>query len=957
MKQFKDRGNKSNYYRPKTIKTISHKRFKPKKKGFKAFLFKIFFNKKFLKFITIFIIIIIISLIIFISFLSRDLPNPNQLIERNIAQSTTIFDRSGEHILYEFHGDEKRTLINLEEIPDHAKWATISIEDKNFYKHKGFSVWAMIRTIITNILYNKKAGGSTLTQQFVKNALLSPEKKYSRKIKEILIAQKIEKRFTKDEILQMYLNEIPYGSNTYGIEAASQKYFGKSSRDLVLAESAILAALPQAPSRYSPYGPNKDILIGRQQYILSLMEIQGYISKEEKESAEKYEIKFKGPETNITAPHFVMYIREILSEKYGDQMLEQGGLKIYSTIDLEKQKIAEEAIKNRVEKNLKSFNAQNASLVAIDPKNGQILAMVGSKDFFNNEIDGQVNIAIRNRQPGSSLKPLVYAALFNKGYNPNSLVYDVVTNFSASGKAYEPRNYNNQEYGPISFKQALAGSLNVPAVKALYLAGIDNVAKLAQESGYSTLNDPENYGLSLVLGGAEVKLLEHANAYSIFAREGEINPVSGVLRVEDKDGKILEEFKENKKKVLDPNIARMINNILSDNSARSFIFGEKNNLVISGKTVAAKTGTTNNFRDAWTVGYTPSIIAGVWVGNNDNSEMSRGADGSVVAAPIWNEFMKKVLENYPDENFKDPIIEETNKTLLNGKIDGQLIKINKESGEIATENTPEELIEEIFFPKHHSILYYVDINNPLGPAPKNPEQDSQFKLWEDRILDWAKKEDPNYDPNKISEAEGIYSPENTPIFSLSKIEDGKIIKSNYLEVDIDAVATRGIHKVEYYINNNLLERKTFYPFNLNKNISFLNNGYYTLKVVVCDDVLNCAEKLINFNLLLSQEKEFLSPSLNIIYPSSGLALGSIDFPVNIKIINTNPDQIIKIDLKIKNNFTQETKTIKTISSILDKNLEIIWNDAPDKGTYKLYGEFYDWNNNIKKSNEVTININ
>ncbi len=958
-KDLKKRNTGSQYYRPKKIKMVYKKRpeigtqRKNKKNIFLSFLF----HKNTIKaVIFLFLIGIIFSLSV-VFFLSKDLPNPNQLIEREIAQSTIIYDRSGENILYEFHGEEKRTLISLSEIPDFAKHATISIEDKNFYKHKGVSFLAIARTIITNVLYGKKAGGSTLTQQFVKNSLLTSEKKYSRKIKEMIIAQRIEKKFSKDEILQMYLNEIPYGSNAYGIEAASQKYFGKSAKDLNLAESAVLAALPQAPSRYSPYGPNKDLLLGRQQYILDLMQEQGYINQEEKEDAKNYEIKFKGPETNITAPHFVMYVREILSEKYGTKEVEQGGLKIYTTLDLEKQKIAEEAIKNRVEENASKFNASNASLVAVDPKNGQVLAMVGSKDYFNQEIDGQVNVALRLRQPGSSLKPLVYAALFKKGFSPNSILYDVITNFSASGKAYEPNNYNGQESGPISIRKALAGSLNIPAVKALYLAGINNVIELAKEAGYTSLTNPDNYGLSLVLGGAEVKLLEHVNAYSIFAREGEISPVSVILKIENKDGKVLEEFQERKRKVLEPNIAKMINSTLSDNSARSFVFGERNNLTIEGRPVAAKTGTTNNFRDAWTIGYTPSLVAGVWVGNNNNTEMKRGADGSVVAAPIWNEFMRNALQKTAIENFSEPQIEKTGKAIIDGEQIGKIIKINKETGEIATETTAPELVEEIFFADHHSVLFYIDKDDPLGPIPSNPEKDPQFKLWEERVLDWARKQDEHYNPDILNQAENIYDPENIPVFSIKNIEDNTTINNENFSVELQATAPRGIYKVDYYINGNLLDRKTSYPFDLNKNISFLSNGYYNLKVVVCDDVLNCAEKSLEFNLVLDKNNEKLPSNLNIIYPTSGLALNSIDFPLLIKMIVTNPDQIIKIDLFIKNEKTGDINKIKTINTILSKTIESEWEMFPESGTYKLYAEFHDWNGLSKKSNQVTININ
>jgi membrane peptidoglycan carboxypeptidase len=637
-------------------------------------------------------------------------------------------------------------------------------------------------------------------------------------------------------------------------------------------------------------------------------------------------------------------------------MLEQGGLKIYTTIDMEKQKFAEEAIKNRVEENASKFNASNAALVAIDPKNGQILAMVGSKDYFNNDIDGQVNVAIRDRQPGSSLKPLVYASLFTKGYNPNTILYDVITNFSASGQAYEPRNYNNQELGPVSVRKALAGSLNVPAVKAIYLAGINNVIKLAQDAGYSTLNDPDRYGLALVLGGAEVKLLEHVNAYSIFAREGEINPVTGILKIEDHQGNILEEFEEKKRTVLEANFARMINSILSDNGARSFIFGERNNLTIGNRVVAAKTGTTNDFRDAWTVGYTPSLVAGVWVGNNNNSEMSRGADGSVVAAPIWNEFMRKSLEGSPMETFKEPTIEKTGKSIIDGELIGKTIKINKETGEIATESTPEELVEEIFFTEHHSILHYVDKDNPLGDTPKNPEKDPQFSLWESRVLEWAKKQDENYNPDLLSQAENLYDPENAPVFEIKNIGNNDTISSEVLLIGIEANAPRGIFKVEYYINDNLLERKTSYPFDLNKNISFLSNGYYNLKIKVCDDVLNCSEKSLEFNLLLSGNNNSLPTNLNLISPTSGSNLNSIDFPLNVEMVSTNPEKIIKINLMAQKN-GDDPILIKTIEPVLNKTIETSWANKPESGSYKMYGDFYDWNGAVKKSNSITININ
>jgi len=707
----------------------------------RSFWQKIWLNRKrLLALLTIFVAFIALISFVGIILISRDLPNPNQLINREIAQSTKIYDRTGEHILYEIHGDQKRTLVSLDQIPLYVREATVSIEDKNFYKHGGFSIWAMIRTAVTDVIYHQSAGGSTLTQQFIKNAVLTNEKSITRKIKELIMAQQIEKKFSKDEILQMYLNEIPYGSNAYGVEAASQKYFGKDVKDVSLAEAAILAALPQSPSRYSPYGPNQDLLMGRKDYVLDLMAQQGYITDAQRDEAKKEVIKFQRPEVSITAPHFVMYIKNLLSDKYGEKTLEQGGLKIITTIDYDKQKIADEVVVDKTKNYQTKYNANNAALVAIDPKTGQVLAMVGSRDYFDDSIQGQVNVATSLRQPGSSIKPIVYASLFEKGYTPNTILYDVVTNFSTDpSQPYIPHNYNLKEYGPVSIRQALAGSLNIPAVKALYLAGVKNVVELAHAMGYTSL-DENSLGLSLVLGGGEVKLVDHVNAYSAFARDGQVSPLTMILKVEDKDGKTLEEWQPSSKKVITSQTARLINSVLSDNSARTFIFGEKNSLVLGDRPVAAKTGTTNDYHDAWAIGYTPSLVAGVWVGNTDNAAMRLGSDGSIVAAPIWKAFMSGALAGTPVETFKDPDLTKTGKDVIDGiqPVIGTTA-IDSRTGQVASINTPPEFIINKNITDNHSILYYVDKNDPLGPPPTNPENDPQFIGWETAVADWAKK--------------------------------------------------------------------------------------------------------------------------------------------------------------------------------------------------------------------------
>lgn len=889
-----------------------------------------------------------------IFWISRDLPKPNQLINREVAQSTKIYDRTGENIIYEISGVQRRTLVQIKDLPPYVAQSAIAIEDKNFYNHRGFSLWAMFRTAITNVIYRRSAGGSTLTQQFIKNAVLSPEKTITRKIKELVLAYRLEKKFSKDEILQMYLNEIPYGSNAYGIEAASQKYFGKSAKDISLAEAAALAALTQSPSRYSPYGPNKDLLLGRKDYILDLMLEQGYISNTERDVAKTQEVVFKGRDNNMTAPHFIMYIKDILSEKYGEKTIEQDGLKIYTTLDLYKQKIAEEVIAERTKNYPKNNGANNAALVALDPKTGQILAMVGSRDYFNDEIDGQVNVAVRPRQPGSSMKPLVYAALFEKGYTPDTLLYDVVTNFSTNpAEPYEPHNYNGQEYGPIKIRQALAGSLNIPAVKAIYLAGINNVIDLAENMGYSTLSPRSRFGLALVLGGAEVKLLEHTNAYSAFARDGKVSPVVSILKIEDKNGRVIEEYQTAEKKVLSSQVARMINSILSDNAARAFIFGEKNFLVLGNRPVAAKTGTTNDYHDAWTIGYTPSLVTGVWVGNSDNKAMKGKADGSVLAAPIWHDFMLKVLGDTPFESFKAPDDYKTGKPVLDGELSSQNILVDSTTGLPASSSTPTELLENRLLPVHHSILYYLDKDNPLGQAPSKPENDPQFSLWELGVQKWAEK---NASTSSSTLPYGEFNkPENQPSLKIISPLKNQSLNTPKLIVEIEASAPRGISRVEYYLNNNLWQTLWGAPTILDKELGFLNNGYQALKVRACDDVNNCREETLDFNLAIKDNP--VSPgknSIKINYPSNGLALSSIDFPLKLQLAVAKPERLARLSASFKGLDGAPSGSLKEAAGSSSASPLIIWEGAPPAGSYLLSANLFDWNGDIIKSNEVKV---
>lgn len=887
-------------------------------------------------------------------YLSHDLPDPNRLMERQVPESTKIYDRTGQTVLYEIHGAEKRTLINLKDVPDNLKNATIAIEDKDFYKHSGFSVWAIFRTLVTDVIFSKRAGGSTLTQQFIKNSVLTNEKTLTRKIKEIILAYRLEKKFSKDEILQMYFNEIPYGSTAYGVEAASQKYFGKSARDLNLAEAAVLAALPQAPSRYSPYGPNKDILVARQKYIIDLMVKYGYTSKDEAEEAKNFKLTFKPPTDNITAPHFVMYVKETLADKYGEKTVEQGGLKIYTTLDLYKQKIAEEVISAKAPDNEKKYNATNAALVSLDPKNGQILAMVGSRDYFNDKIDGQVNVALQKRQPGSSFKPIVYAASFIKGYTPETVLYDVVTNFSTDpAKPYEPHNYDSKEHGPVTIRQALAGSLNIPAVKTIYLTGINNVLNLAQNLGYSTLNDKDRFGLSLVLGGGEVKLLEHTNAFSAFAREGVKHQLSTILKIEDKDGRILEEFKSQTKKILEPNIARLINSILSDNAARAYVFGANNSLTLGSRPVAAKTGTTNDYRDAWTIGYTPSIVTGVWVGNNNNKEMKRGADGSVVAAPIWHDYMNKILGDTPIEYFNAPENQPTGKAVLDGAIDPAVtVKIDKFSGLLANEFTPAGAVQEKQFKQAHSILYYVNKDAPRGPAPADPSSDPQFNLWEKTILDWAKKQG-IASSTPPTDYDNIHRPENNPIISIDYPNNNQTLTDQLLNVRISATASRGINRVEYYIDGYLFDSATAYPFGLNKSIGALANGFHSLTARACDEVDNCSEQKIGFNIIKNSRPEFTEITVALIQPTATNIVN--DFPLLLRAEVTNQEQVAGVIFYFKDADGKIEQIAQ--SRVVDKIARAEMTRPLTSGLYKFYAQAQGWYSQTALSQEIPITVN
>lgn len=560
--------------------------------------------------------------------------------------STKIFDRNGA-LIYEIYADRRRSPIKLEDIPDQVKRATIAIEDKDFYSHPGFSVSGMARAFYKTLFRNKLEGGSTLTQQLVKNALLTPDRTIRRKIQEFILSLGVEARYSKDEILEMYLNQIPYGGTSYGIEAAAETYFGKNAGDLSLAEASLLAGLPAAPSRYSPFGSHPELAKSRQETVLRRMVEDKKITQEEADAALAEELVYAKPQ-GFNAPHFALWVKEQLAEKYGEAMVEKGGLRVTTTLDMDIQEFAEDAVSDEVSK-LSGKKVGNGAALVTRPGTGEILAMVGSKDYFAEDEDGKVNILFANRQPGSSIKPLNYALAINdKRITASTPLADIPTCFKTIGQEeYCPKNYDGEFHGATQTRFALGNSFNVPAVRVLALNGIEHFIDFARSMGITTFNDPSQYGLSLTLGGGEIRPVDMAEAFGVFANQGVKIPLRAFIKVENWSGKVLYEAptETDGDRVLDSGVAYIISHILLDNNARAQAFGTGSYLNVSGHPeVSVKTGTTNDLRDNWTIGYTKLALVLTWVGNNDNSPMSGAVSGVSGASPIWNRIMKHTLD-------------------------------------------------------------------------------------------------------------------------------------------------------------------------------------------------------------------------------------------------------------------------------------------------------------------------
>lgn len=690
-------------------------------------------------------IIIAAGLLVWISTL--EIPDLSAFEERRVLQSTKIYDRTGEVVLYDLHQDVRRTIVPFEEISQNIKDATVAIEDDQFYNHIGIDIRAIIRAALSNFSQGDLLGGqggSTITQQVIKNSVLQRDKTLTRKVKEAILSIKLERTLEKDEILGVYLNESPYGGTIYGVEEASQAFFGKSASDLSIPEAAYLAAIPQAPTYFSPYGNNREALDNRKNLVLERMRINGFITVDEFEDAKQTEVEFQPQAvTGIRAPHFVMYIVEQLAEKYGEDAIVEQGLRVITTLDWELQQEAERIVAEKAAENTEKFNARNAGMVATDPKTGDVLVMVGSRDYFDEEIDGNFNVTLAERQPGSSIKPFVYATAFQKGYLPATILFDVPTQFSPACEAwdtssespcYSPQNYNHEFVGPISMRNALAQSLNIPAVKTLYLAGLSDTLKFASDMGITTLDDPDRYGLTLVLGGGEVRLLEMTHAYGVFANGGLRAEPRSILRIEDVSGNVTEEFEVRTNRVLDENVAYMMSDVLSDNVARTPLWGSWSMVNFGERDVAIKSGSTNNLRDAWIMGYAPNIAVGAWVGNNDNSAMGGGLSG-LITTPMWRAFMDIALEKLPAEEFPEPEINTAGvKPVIRGEYIDTTLLLEALQGSGETQVDLAMVYNNI-----HSILHFVNRNNPLGGYPANPASDPAYENWEYGVQNWNQK--------------------------------------------------------------------------------------------------------------------------------------------------------------------------------------------------------------------------
>lgn len=900
---------------PKTLRTPPSRNTKPTSpvKGWRRFWpFRrkrrfVFTWKKFFLWFGLCFLVFIIGVAGVFAYYIRDLPNPKELETRKVDQSTNLVDRNGK-TLYSIHGEENRIIVPSDQINDYVKKATVAVEDGSFYTNPGVDIRGILRAVRNRFTHQGLTGsGSTITQQFIKNALLTRDQTIDRKLKELILALEIGKTYSKEDILTGYLNQISYGNSAYGIETASETYFNKHSKDLTLSESATLAAIPNIPTYYSPYGTHLSDLFIRKDYILDRMVTLGFITDAQAADAKKAAPTVENPnfqaQKGLVAPHFVFYVREQLlqlSKQYpelnlDDAHIDTEGYTIVTSLDLDTQNMAQQIMTDMGPGVVKKYQATNAALTAVDPRTGEVLAMVGSIDY-SNSISGNTNFATARLQPGSSFKPIVYSTAFGPDYkySPSSVVYDVKTDFGN----YTPNNYNGNFNGPVTDRQALAGSLNIPAVKNLYLVGIDKAIVQAQKLGITTLDRPINeYGLSLVLGAGEVEPVEMAGAYSTFANGGMRNPLRPILRIE-KNGKVVKDFTTTPAvEGVKPETAYEINNILSDNSARSFIFGANSALTLKDRPVAAKSGTTDNNRDAWTIGYTPSIAVAVWVGNNaPNKTMVKGADGSFVAAPIWNRFMKQYLTGKPVEQFTRPSdIVDITVDKLSGKLPTdqsppdqhitdifapwqvpkdpdnvhQKVKIDKLTGKLATDLTPaEDAIDQIYTTIH-------------SEAPDKPN-------WEQPVQDWAKAN--NFVPAP-TDKDDLHVDANRPsITFISPVNGATVAGSVAIELSVSG-GTRTIGHVDLVLDGASLTTLTAAPWTYSFDSSALSPGSHILQATVTNDIGLTKSDQVTINA-----GKDTTPPGSVINPSATDGNKILNTPIHLTWTNPGDGDLASVNI-------------------------------------------------------------
>jgi penicillin-binding protein 1C len=811
-------------------------------------------------------LLLIIGSGFFFWFSSLSIPDVSLFQQRQVAQSTKIYDRTGSVLLYDVSGSARRTVVAAGDISDNLKNATVAIEDSGFYTHGGIRILSIIRAMFADLFSGGfSQGGSTITQQVIKNTLLTNDKTLARKIKEWILAIKLERIFSKNDILTLYLNDVPYGGNIYGVEEASEAFFGKAAKDVDVAESAYLASIPQAPTYYSPYGANKAALDARENLTLQKMKDSGFITDAQYQQAINEKVIFL-PSTSqtIKAPHFVMYVIQYLEQKYGVDAVENGGLNVVTTLDYPLQAESEAAVESYINNQGPNFNMSNAASVAIDPKTGDILSMVGSYDYFSTTTEGNFNVATAaNRQPGSTFKPIIYSEAFIKGYTPETVLFDEPTEFDSScspeGKplspstnqteCYMPQDFDGLYRGPMSLRDALAQSINIPSIQLSYLAGLGDSLKLAQRMGITSLSaDPNQYGLTLVLGGGGVSLLEMTDAYGVFANDGSYVPYRSILKVTDGTGNILEQANPPIPiSVMPANVARTISDILSDDQARAAEYGLHSVFDIPGYSVAAKTGTTNNTKDVWTIGYSPDVVVGVWGGNDDDTAMVKKIAGLIIA-PLWHTLMADALASTSADTLIKPTTQDisSEKPIFRGIWQGgQTYTIDTISGKLATEYTPPETQKEIAVTNVHSILYWVDKNDPLGPAPVDPTKDSQFNNWEKPALDWAAAN--GYENGATTsiptQFDDVHVAANMPSVNVSDANNGNAYSENgTATINIRASGKYPIQKISIYGNDGIIATLTgnqsTYRFPI-KNIYSLSSTNI-IKVEVVDAVFDRA---------------------------------------------------------------------------------------------------------------------